>query len=251
MGSPGNWSSDSTTASLTTSIQIRDTSRIDYIGTLGSTDNADAWLDAIQPGDYIQIYQWENGVVSGIYQVNTASDLGDSHLYGVTFLNGTGTYLSSVNVAISFSKRGPTGFTGNTGPQGIQGPTGETGDTGSTGDTGPIGDTGSTGPTGPIDFRYRTTGVTSTPYTATFSFDYYVVTYTGGVCSISLPTAGVLDEGRTITVADEDGNISLVGRGILVSGTGGQLIDGSSSVLMQIDYMSLTFLYRNGNWKKI
>jgi hypothetical protein len=59
------------------------------------------------------------------------------------------------------------------------------------------------------------------------------------------------DEGRTITIADEVGGISYINRGILVQGTGGQLINGNTSVLMKIERMSLTFLYRNSSWKTI
>jgi hypothetical protein len=66
-----------------------------------------------------------------------------------------------------------------------------------------------------------------------------------------LPSAGILDEGKTITIADETGNVSYGNRGILVNGTGSQLINGNNNVLMKIDYISLTFLYRDGNWKTI
>jgi hypothetical protein len=74
----------------------------------------------------------------------------------------------------------------------------------------------------------------------------------GGICTVTLPLGSVPDdEGRFITIADEVGGISDAGRGILVQGQSGQLINGYSSVLMKIERMSLTFLFRNNSWKTI
>jgi hypothetical protein len=73
-----------------------------------------------------------------------------------------------------------------------------------------------------------------------------------GICTITLPLATSADDnGRFITIADEVGGISKGNRGIRVQGSGGQLINGESSILMRIERMSLTFLFRNNSWKTI
>ena len=94
--------------------------------------------------------------------------------------------------------------------------------------------------------------VNSSTYSSTFSYDYYGIGYTGGICSISLPLGeSPSDNGKTITVSDEVGGISSYNRGILVTGSGGQSINGESSVLMKINRMSLTFLFNGNSWKTI
>jgi hypothetical protein len=99
---------------------------------------------------------------------------------------------------------------------------------------------------------YQTSFINSSTYSPTFSYEYYGVTYMGGVCTVTLPLGVVpADEGRFITIADEVGGVSNANRGILVQGQGGQLINGSTSVLMKIERMSLTFLFRNNSWKTI
>lgn len=185
---------------------------------------------------------------------------------------------------------GPIGATGATGPTGLTGVTGPTGPTGVTGPTGPTGytefyfqtskpspDPSTLGarwidsdngreyvwiydgtnyvwmqPTQLGSIQYGAYYINTSTYSPTFSYEYYGVTYIGGVCTVTLPLGSVPeDEGRFITIADEVGGVSYGGRGILVQGSGGQLINGNSSVLMKIERMSLTFLFRNNLWKTI
>ena len=77
------------------------------------------------------------------------------------------------------------------------------------------------------------------------------VTYNSGICTITLPLGSITDEGKFIVIADEVGGVSNYNRGILVQGTGGQLINGETSVLMKLERISLTFLFRNSSWKII
>jgi hypothetical protein len=94
--------------------------------------------------------------------------------------------------------------------------------------------------------------VNSSSYTSSFSYDYYGIGYTGGTCSVILPLGNSsTDKGKSITVADEVGGISFNGRGIFVTGSGGQPINGESSILMKINRMSLTFLFNGNSWKTI
>ena len=148
---------------------------------------------------------------------------------------------------------GPTGSDGSTGPTGATGPTGDTGATGPTGSDGSTGATGDTGPTGATGPNQLFTSLINTATdTVSFSFQYYGVTYTGGICTVTLPLGvSPADDGKFINIADEVGNISYGNRGILVQGSGGQLINGQTSVLMKIDYMSLNFMFRNNSWKTI
>jgi len=183
--------------------------------------------------------------------------------------------------------QGVTGATGFQGTQGIQGPTGATGNTGATGAPGytefyfqttkPVPDPSTLGarwidsdngieyvwvfdgtnyvwmqPTQLGSIQYQATFINTSTYSPTFSYEYYGVIYIGGVCTITLPLGSITDdEGRFINIADEVGGISGASRGILVQGSGGQLINGHTSVLMKIDYMSLNFMFRNNSWKTI
>ena len=182
---------------------------------------------------------------------------------------------------------GATGATGGTGATGATGGTGTIGPTGETGATGysefyyqpnvPSPDPSNVGarwidsdngieyvwvfdgtsyvwmqPTQLGSIQYQTTFINTATYSATFSYEYYGVTYTGGICTVTLPLGVVPDdEGRFINIADEVGGISWGNRGILVQGQGGQLINGQTSILMKIERMSLDFLFRNNSWKTI
>ena len=105
----------------------------------------------------------------------------------------------------------------------------------------------------PGGLRVKTPGpINSASYSSSFDYSYYGIGYTGGICSISLPLGrSIDDDGKILTVADEVGGISSYNRGILVTGSGGQSINGESSVLMKINRMSLTFLFNGSSWKTI
>lgn len=107
-------------------------------------------------------------------------------------------------------------------------------------------------PTQVNDVPYTTTEINSASFSTDFEYEYYGVIYTGGICQVYLPlgTASI-DNGKYITIADEVGNISYGNRGINVIASGTQSINGHSDILMKIDFMSLTFLFRNGKWKTI
>lgn len=99
---------------------------------------------------------------------------------------------------------------------------------------------------------YQTLFINTATYSTTFAYEYYGVTYTGGICTITLPLGNSPDDdGQFINIADEVGGISYGNRGILVQGSGGQLINGETSVLMRIERMSLNFMFRNNSWKTI
>ena len=119
------------------------------------------------------------------------------------------------------------------------------------GETGPTGDTGPTGPAGGGSSTLSITSINTTGETATFDYNYYGVTYTGGTVGIYLPDGTATDIGKTIIIADETGSISAYGRGIYVYGTTGRYIDGNSQVTMNTNWMSLSLLYLNNMWKII
>jgi len=99
--------------------------------------------------------------------------------------------------------------------------------------------------------KYQASVINTATATVSFAYEYYGVTYMGGICTVTLPSGVSANDGQFITIADEVGGISSYGRGIVVQGTGGQLINGNTSVNMKLNYMSLTFLYRNSSWKTI
>jgi hypothetical protein len=93
------------------------------------------------------------------------------------------------------------------------------------------------------DSTITTTEVEVSTYTATTTYVYYGVTFSGET-NITLPNATNID-GFTIKIKDERGTASIYRiRVIPLSGT----IDGNSYVDMNINYMSLTFVARNNNW---
>ena len=99
---------------------------------------------------------------------------------------------------------------------------------------------------------YVTTYIGTSTYSASFTYNYYGVIYASGICSVALPLASSpSDDGKNITITDEVGGISAYNRGIIVSGSGGQLINGNSSISMKLNRMSLTFIFRNNSWKII
>ena len=107
-------------------------------------------------------------------------------------------------------------------------------------------------PTQLTSMRNSTDEITSANHSATFTWDYLGVVYMGGVCTVTLPQGSSPDhDGKFITIADEVGGISKWGRGIKVQGTASQLINGEQDVMMKLDRMSLTFMYRNSSWKTI
>lgn len=103
-----------------------------------------------------------------------------------------------------------------------------------------------------VSTRYVTTYIGTSAYSATFTYNYYGVIYSSGICTVTLPQGNSpADDGKNITITDEVGGISSYNRGIIVGGTGGQLINGNSSVNMKLERMSLTFVFRNNSWRII
>ena len=99
---------------------------------------------------------------------------------------------------------------------------------------------------------YYTTEINVATFSTDFEYTYYGVGYTAGICTVYLPlgTASI-DDGKTITIADEVGGIKKYNRGINVIPSGTQSINGYSNITMKVDNMSLTFLFRGGEWKTI
>ncbi len=103
-----------------------------------------------------------------------------------------------------------------------------------------------------VSTRYVTTYIGTSTYSTSFTYNYYGVIYSSGVCNVVLPAGNSpADDGKNITITDEVGGISSYNRGIIVGATGGQTINGSSSVNMKLERMSLTFIFRNNSWKII
>lgn len=107
-------------------------------------------------------------------------------------------------------------------------------------------------PTQLVSMKNNTNVITTANQSVTFTYDYYGVNYMGGICTVTLPLGqSPDDDGKFITIADEVGGISNYNRGVKVQGTASQLINGYSDVIMKIERMSLTFMYRNSSWKTI
>ncbi len=104
----------------------------------------------------------------------------------------------------------------------------------------------------PTTNNYATNEINTSSYSVSFEYTYYGVIHNSSICEIYLPLGGSSsDNGKFITIADEVGGISSFNKGIKVYTSGSQSINGYSDVLMKVNFMSLTFLFRNGNWKTI
>jgi hypothetical protein len=216
---------------------------------------------------------FENGVlvINGGLQLTDGSQ--QDGFYLVSDSNGVASWTSSIFGI------GPTGSTGPTGPTGSTGPTGPSGATGfgefyfqsivpTASNIGARWIHSETGyeyvwisdgtnsnwfqPSQINDIPYTATEINSASFSTDFEYEYYGVIYTGGICEVYLPLGTAsLDNGKIITIADEVGGISNFNRGIRVYPSGTQSINGYSDILMKINNMSLTFLFRNGLWKTI
>jgi hypothetical protein len=102
-------------------------------------------------------------------------------------------------------------------------------------------------------------GPVGTPVTNTFTTQYIAATtyaasnadfYIGMNCtSNSIVTLPLANNGTMIVVKDESGNAG-VNCNVAVIPSDGDLIDGQNKVTININYGSLTFIYRNG-WRII
>jgi hypothetical protein len=90
---------------------------------------------------------------------------------------------------------------------------------------------------------YKTTSITGATENINYNYNYYGVTFSGN-CGITLPNPTGKD-GFTFKIKDERG--TSVTYPITITPSFG-LIDGSGSVIMNINYMSLSFVARNNNW---
>ena len=144
--------------------------------------------------------------------------------------------------------RGPTGSNGIgiQGPQGFQGPQGNQGPTGNDG-IGNQGPQGFQGVTGPVSLM-TAIEVNSGAFFGTFD-NYYGIVYTSGDVIFTLPVgSSPVDDGRMLTVTDETGSVSGVSIGVYLSSNIGQLINGETQLIMKMDYMSITLMFRNNSW---
>jgi hypothetical protein len=101
------------------------------------------------------------------------------------------------------------------------------------------------GGAGSVDELYfRTIGVT-TNYTCTTK-DYYIGVNNSAPCTITLPATA--KNGALIVIKDETGSCSI--NNITIVAQNGASIDNDTSALMEVNNMSLQFIYRNG-WRII
>jgi hypothetical protein len=119
---PGAWSANASLFnSGITQLFINKTSYLGYNGTVGSTNNALDWINAVDAQDYIQIVDAFSSTNYGIYSVVSKFDQGTAYLFNVSFISGSGVGNNFINYAISYIKNGATGPAGPQGPQGNPG----------------------------------------------------------------------------------------------------------------------------------
>jgi hypothetical protein len=191
--------------------------------------DASVWLNSIQVGDQISIYNVGNPQNFGIYRIDSKSLVGSDWKYDVTLIVANGSVDPTVQQSISFASKGftgatgtgftgatGTGFTGATGVNGASGPQGAPGATGS----GATGATGSQGSQGSQGFAGSTgSGSYSIPSYAALSGSTGITTLWvgnwsdldpangGGTLTFALPNTGVgpnaFNDGDIVTLHQE------------------------------------------------
>ena len=121
---------------------------------------------------------------------------------------------------------------------GIPGPAGPPGPTGPAGPAGPTGPQGDPGTPGLVPV----TDVIITPYLADLT-DYYLAVDVAAPASVVLP---VSPTGTVFVIKDIDGDAST--NPITVTDTGGALIDGAASAVINTDYGSITLIFNGTDW---
>ena len=96
------------------------------------------------------------------------------------------------------------------------------------------------------EITFPTATVSASTYTVQDT-DYYIGVNYSGIVTITLPSGSA---GKIFVVKDESGNASNPSNYIMIQGTGGDLVDGSAYTMIDTNYGSLTFIYRNG-WRTI
>jgi hypothetical protein len=97
--------------------------------------------------------------------------------------------------------------------------------------------------------NYKTTIVTTTPYTATSSDEVILVDVTSGPKTIMLPTSSGSSPGRALYIKDYSGT-SLTNP-ITIKGSPGKLIDGVSFAMLNGGYSHIQVVYDGANWMTI
>lgn len=88
-----------------------------------------------------------------------------------------------------------------------------------------------------------TVATKTTTYTIVGTDDVILADATGGVFTVSLPTAVGWTKRITIKKIDTSANVVTIGT------TGGQTIDGASTRLLNTQFSSVTLVSDNGNWR--
>jgi hypothetical protein len=125
--------------------------------------NVQAYLDSITIGSTLNIgFQGQYS-----YTVNTNTDSGSYHTFGVTYISGPADLspVTGILVCIGSLTQGSSGTSGSSGTRGTSGTTGSSGTSGSSGTRGTSGTTGSSGTSGTVPgSRYFRATKTTTAY---------------------------------------------------------------------------------------
>lgn len=217
-----------------------------YVEDTTSTCHLIVRCDAVVEGDLIA----ENVTVTDTFDtchlvVNCDAVVnGPLDVYGDITLHGPGNCLvfSDGTQQCTAQVAGPQGATGPTGPAGPAG-----------GATGPTGPTGATGPAGPNLF----TNYTVTLKTSNFSvpalttdpsyYNIYQINTSGGSINITLPSIASLDNGgcRLHYIVDVGGHLEE--HPLTINTTGGDVIGGETSMLIQVNYSSMQLMSNKSN----
>jgi hypothetical protein len=98
------------------------------------------------------------------------------------------------------------------------------------------------------NIQYPTTTVTGANASLSTTTTYCGVNYAGQV-TIDLPAGSSVGQGKVMVIKDESGKAATYN--ITVVANGSDVIDGNSSVVMAVNYLSLTLLWNTNHWSII
>jgi hypothetical protein len=96
--------------------------------------------------------------------------------------------------------------------------------------------------------QYTNTGnvvSTSTNYNATV-YDYYIGV--NGNVTVTMPLGTTLQNGKLYFIKDESGRASIQGYSPIIQMSGGDLLDGNSTVVIALNYACLQIIWTGTRW---
>ena len=221
---------------------------IDLLDSGGST--LTTWLDNLAAGT-LKLFNNSDPTNFAIFTLTSVTTATGYRKLNVSYVTNGGTLGTTASDMVvthsSTGSQGATGASGGAGATGATGPTGTAGSAGATGATG-SGSTGATGPTGATGSGGSSSITVATKtgaYTITGSDDVILADATTASFNVTLPTAVGVTKAYVVKKIDSSANTATIDT------TSSQTIDGSLTVVISVQNVSIKVVSDNANWRII